>query len=108
MDDLAYLPYSAEQVEYLFSLIVDRYELQSGSTIVTSNTDVTDWWKFFPSKAMGMAFSDRLLDGARGVCFVGESIRQERSRRKSPNDETATARGPADGVGDDSTRPPAE
>lgn len=83
LDDLAYLPYSPEKVEYLFSLVFDRYELQAGSTIVTSNTDVTDWWQFFPSKAMGMAFSDRLLDGARGIRFTGESIR---TGRRPPND----------------------
>ena len=26
LDDLAYLPYSPEKVEFLFSLVVDRYE----------------------------------------------------------------------------------
>jgi len=84
LDDLAYLPYSAEKVEFLFSLVVDRYELECGSTIVTSNTDVTGWWQFFPSKAMGMAFSDRLLDGAQGIQLSGDSIRQDRRRvRKS-------------------------
>ncbi|MGH9360945.1 MAG: ATP-binding protein, partial [Thermoanaerobaculia bacterium] len=64
LDDLAYMPYAPERVEFLFSLIVDRHELAIGSTIVTSNTDVTEWWQYFPSKAMGMAFSDRLLEGA--------------------------------------------
>lgn len=81
LDDLAYLPYSPEKVEYLFSIIVDRHELRTGSTIVTSNTDVTDWWQFFPSKAMGMAFSDRLLEGAQGIRFTGESIRVPQGRR---------------------------
>jgi DNA replication protein DnaC len=80
LDDLAYLPYSPEKVEFLFSLVVDRYELKKGSTIVTSNTDVEDWWQFFPSKAMGMAFSDRLLHGAQGIRFSGESIRKPRRR----------------------------
>jgi DNA replication protein DnaC len=79
-DDLAYLPYSPEKVEYLFSLVVDRHELKSGSLIVTSNTDVTEWWQFFPSKAMGMAFSDRIIDGAQGILFTGESIRKPRYR----------------------------
>ena len=82
LDDLAYMPYAPEKVELLFSLIVDRHELERGSTIVTSNTDVTDWWQYFPSKAMGMAFSDRLLDGAQGIRFSGESIRQSRSRSR--------------------------
>lgn len=81
LDDLAYLPYAPEQVEYLFSLIVDRHELEIGSTIVTSNTDVTEWWQYFPSKAMGMAFSDRLLEGAQGLKLSGPSIRPTRPPR---------------------------
>jgi DNA replication protein DnaC len=85
LDDLAYMPYSPEKVEYLFSLIVERHELKGGSTIVTSNTDVTEWWQFFPSKAMGMAFSDRLLEGAQGIRFTGESIRNP--KRKPPPPE---------------------
>jgi DNA replication protein DnaC len=82
LDDLAYLPYSPEKVEYLFTLIVDRYELKETSTIVTSNTDVTEWWQFFPSKAMGMAFSDRLLEEAQGIRLSGESIRNPKVRPK--------------------------
>jgi len=62
--------------------VVDRYEIEGGSLIVTSNTDVTDWWQFFPSKAMGMAFSDRVLDGAQGIRLTGESIRKERKQPK--------------------------
>ena len=91
LDDLAYLPYTPEKVEYLFSLVVDRYELQRGSTIVTSNTDVTEWWQFFPSKSMGMAFSDRVLDGAQGILLTGESIRKPRYRmkgKKPPEDSS--------------------
>jgi DNA replication protein DnaC len=82
LDDLAYLPYSPEKVEYLFSLVVDRHELKTGSLIVTSNTDVTEWWQFFPSKSMGMAFSDRVLDGAQGIRLTGESIRKPRGKPK--------------------------
>jgi DNA replication protein DnaC len=81
LDDLAYMPYAPERVEYLFSLIVDRHELEIGSTIVTSNTDVTEWWQYFPSKAMGMAFSDRLLEGAQGFKLSGPSIRPTRPPR---------------------------
>lgn len=79
LDDLAYLPYSAEKVEYLFSLIVDRYERKRTSTIVTSNTDVTEWWQL---KAMGMAFSDRLLEEAQGIRLSGESIRGTKGKPK--------------------------
>ena len=83
LDDLAYMLYPAEKVEYLFSLVVDRYELRRGSMIVTSNTDVTEWWTFFPSKAMGMAFSDRILDRSQGIRLEGPIIRQERTRSET-------------------------
>jgi DNA replication protein DnaC len=96
LDDLAYMPYAPERVEYLFSLIVDRHELEIGSTIVTSNTDVTEWWQYFPSKAMGMAFSDRLLEGAQGLKLSGGSIRPTRpprgaSGRPAPTDSPPSA-----------------
>jgi DNA replication protein DnaC len=90
LDDLAYMPYSPEKVEYLFSLVVDRHELKKGSIIVTSNTDVNEWWQFFPSKAMGMAFSDRLLEGAQGLRFSGESIRKPRTKRPPKPQEPDT------------------
>lgn len=108
LDDLAYLPYSREKVEYLFSLVVDRYELKRGSTIVTSNTNVTDWWRFFPSKAMGMAFSDRLLDGAQGVLFGGESIRQGRSKRAPRTPREGNGAEVSDKTTDDSDKPQAD
>lgn len=96
LDDLAYLPYAPEKVEFLFSLIVDRHEIKSGSTIVTSNTDVEEWWRFFPSKAMGMAFSDRLLDGAQGIRLTGPSIRGPRGKRPAR---------PGDGTGKEDEKP---
>jgi len=76
LDDLAYMPFAPEKVEYLFRLVHDRTEKKSGSLIITTNTDVKEWWSFFPSKAMGMAFSDRALGGAIGIKFTGKSIRQ--------------------------------
>jgi len=75
LDDLAYLTFDPEKVEYLFRLIFDRTEKKTGPIIVTTNSDVREWWKYFPSKAMGMAFSDRVLGGAIGIRFTGPSIR---------------------------------
>ncbi|MCI0480728.1 MAG: ATP-binding protein [Candidatus Dadabacteria bacterium] len=75
LDDLAYMPFAPEKVEYLFRLICDRTEKKTGSLVMTTNSDVREWWSFFPSKAMGMAFSDRVLGGAIGIKFTGPSIR---------------------------------
>jgi len=80
LDDLAYMPFAPEQVEFLFRLVVDRTEKKTGPLIVTTNTDVHEWWQFFPSKAMGMAFSDRVLGGAIGIKFSGPSIRMNRNK----------------------------
>jgi DNA replication protein DnaC len=77
LDDLAYMPYAPEKVEYLFRVVFDRTEKKTGALIVTTNTDVKEWWSFFPSKAMGMAFSDRVLGGAIGIKFTGTSIRRD-------------------------------
>jgi len=77
LDDLAYMPFAPEKVDFLFRLVFDRTEKQTGPVIITTNTDVKEWWQFFPSKAMGMAFSDRVLGGAIGIKFSGTSIRKE-------------------------------
>ena len=61
------MPFNPEQVEFLFRVIFDRVERKAGPIIVTTNTDVNEWWQFFPSKAMGKAFSDRILGGAIGI-----------------------------------------
>ena len=63
-------------------VVFDRIEKQTGPVIVTTNTDVKQWWRFFPTKAMGMAFSDRVLGGATGIKFTGPSIRHEPKKRK--------------------------
>jgi len=83
LDDLAYMPFSPDKVEFLFRLVYDRAEKKIGSLLVTTNTDVKEWWTFFPSKAMGMAFSDRVLGGAIGIKFTGNSIRS--SPPEKPN-----------------------
>lgn len=88
LDDLAYMPFAPEQVEFLFRLVFDRTEKQLGPIIVTTNTDVKEWWQFFPSKAMGMAFSDRILGGAIGIKFSGPSIRGSRDKPSPPADST--------------------
>ncbi len=77
LDDLAYMPFAPEKVDFLFRLVFDRTEKKTGPVIVTTNTDVKEWWQFFPSKAMGMTFSDRILGGAIGIKFTGASIRRE-------------------------------
>lgn len=82
LDDLAYMPYAPEQVDFLFRVVFDRTEKGTGPIIVTTNTDVREWWQFFPSKAMGVAFSDRILGGAIGVKFMGPSIRGERDKKE--------------------------
>ena len=82
LDDLAYMPFAPEKVDYLFRLIFDRSEKKTGPVIVTTNTDVKEWWSFFPSKAMGMTFSDRVLGGAIGLRFTGKSIRRAPRKQK--------------------------
>jgi DNA replication protein DnaC len=92
LDDLAYMPFAPEQVEFLFRIVFDRTEKRTGPVIVTTNTDVKEWWQFFPSKAMGMAFSDRILGGAVGIKFSGPSIRAQRPQPAASSDPTNNER----------------
>ena len=84
LDDLAYMPFSPDKVDFLFRLVYERAEKNIGSMVVTTNTDVKEWWTFFPTKAMGMAFSDRVLGGAIGIKFTGDSIRAAPRKTPSP------------------------
>lgn len=80
LDDLAYMPFDPEKVDFLFRLVFDQTEKKNGALIITTNSDVRQWWQYFPNKAMGMAFSDRALGGALGIKFTGDSIRRRKDK----------------------------
>ncbi len=40
LDDLAYMPFNPDKVDFLFRLVYERAEKSIGSLVVTTNTDV--------------------------------------------------------------------
>ena len=80
VDDVGLRALRAEESEDLHDLIRARYE--RGSTILTSNRDITEWPSLFGDPLMASAAMDRLLHHAHVVTLEGESYRNP-SRRKA-------------------------
>ena len=79
LDELGFLPLTADDATFLFELINKRY--QSGkSTIVTSNKSYGQWGKIFPDDTLAVATLDRLLHHATTVSIRGESYRLKNRR----------------------------
>ena len=70
--------------EYLFELIMRRYELRS--TMMTSNRPIEDWGKLIGDVPTAGAILDRLLQHAEIIPFKGKSYRL--SKRREQNSET--------------------
>ena len=93
LDELGFLPLSADDATFLFKLINKRY--QSGmSTIVTSNKSYGQWGQIFPDETLAVAILDRLLHHATTVSIRGESYRL-RNRRDSGLSSLPNAHGDA-------------
>jgi DNA replication protein DnaC len=73
IDDLGLRPLRNEELEDLYELIRSRYE--KGSTVITSNRDVTEWPALFGDPLMASAAMDRVLHHANLVVLDGRSYR---------------------------------
>ena len=59
IDEIGYLPIGEEEAKMFFQLIDMRYEKKS--TIITSNINLSDWWKVFSDSLIASAILDRLV-----------------------------------------------
>lgn len=62
LDDFGFRRYDNKEAEILYALSDER--LGSGTTIITSNRPVIDWYGVFPDPVIGGAVLDRLVSGA--------------------------------------------
>jgi DNA replication protein DnaC len=74
LDELGFLPLSAEDATFLFEAVNKRYQARK-STIVTSNKSFGGWSDIFPDTVLATALLDRLLHYAVTVNIRGESFR---------------------------------
>lgn len=85
IDDMGLKQLPKKAGEYLFEVIMRRYELRS--TIMTSNRPIEDWGKLIGDVPTAGAILDRLLQHADIIPFKGKSYRL--SNRDEGNTEMA-------------------
>jgi len=81
VDDVGLRPLEAEEPIDLYEVIRGRYE--RGSTVLTSNRAVEEWYPLFKDELMASAAMDRLLHHAHVVVMEGSSFRNPPKGRKS-------------------------
>lgn len=79
VDELGYLPFEPDAAHLFFQLVSRRYE--RGSTLVTSNRNVTEWATVFGDGVVATAILDRLLHHSHVITIRGESYRLREKRR---------------------------
>ena len=95
VDEVGYIPFSAEGAQLLFQVFSDRYE--KGSMIVTSNLPFAQWTSVFGDAALTAALLDRLTHHCAIHQFDWESIRFTESlgaagkRKKKPRSAEGSA-----------------
>jgi DNA replication protein DnaC len=93
IDDLGLRPLRHEEPEDLYEIIRQRYE--RGSTIITSNRAVDEWYPLFGDQLLASAAMDRLLHHCHIVEMAGDSYRNPpprtpRRRATTPPDDERT------------------
>ena len=73
IDEVGYTRLSAEQAQWLFELVVARYE--RGALIVTSNLSFAAWGELVGDAVLASALLDRLLHHAEVITINGRSYR---------------------------------
>ena len=81
IDDLGLRPLTDSQPDDLHEIIRKRYE--NGSTIITSNRDVEEWYPLFNNPLLASAAMDRLLHHVHVIKLEGESYRTSKKSKKS-------------------------
>ena len=81
LDDIGYIKPTDQEAQVLFELIAHRYE--TGSLIITSNQNFSEWDKIFGDAIMTVAAIDRLVHHATVLEFDGDSFRKKTSIKRA-------------------------
>ena len=73
IDDLGLRPLRHEEPEDLYEVVRQRYE--HGSTLITSNRSIEEWYPLFGDELLASAAMDRLLHHAHLIVMEGHSYR---------------------------------
>jgi DNA replication protein DnaC len=96
IDDMGMKQLPKRSGEYLFEIIMRRYETRS--TVMTSNRPLEDWGKLIGDVPSATAILDRFLHHAEIVQITGKSYRLRQGGRTSARDEEPAKPGDAEEV----------
>ncbi len=88
IDDMGMKQLPKRSGEYLFEIIMRRYELRS--TIMTSNRPLEDWGKLIGDVPSATAILDRFLHHAELIAVKGQSYRLRNKAAKEPTKNAAS------------------
>lgn len=97
IDDMGMKQLPKRSGEYLFEIIMRRYELRS--TIMTSNRPLEDWGKLIGDVPSATAILDRFLHHAELITIKGKSYRLRNKAVKEPT-KKATGQNSAEAEGE--------
>lgn len=91
VDDLGLRPLVHDEALDLYEIVRRRYE--HGSTVITSNRDIEEWYPLFGDALLASAAMDRLLHHAHTVIMDGDTYRNPppAKRAKRGNGRSGTA-----------------
>ena len=94
IDDMGMKQLPSKSGEFLFEIIMRRYELKS--TMMTSNRPVEDWGKLIGDIPAAAAILDRFLHHAEVIEITGKSYRDPNRDKQPPKTEPKKRRGRQD------------
>jgi DNA replication protein DnaC len=92
VDDMGMKQLPKKSGEYLFEIIMRRYETRS--TIMTSNRPLEDWGKLIGDVPSATAILDRFLHHAEIISITGRSYRLRNAHSSAPADDSKPAQVP--------------
>jgi DNA replication protein DnaC len=95
IDEIGYTKLTEVQANALFELVRDRYE--QGSTILTSNTNFSEWGHLLSNEVLATALLDRLLHHAEVISIPGKSFRMKDRTPSSKGKNTSAKQDPEKG-----------
>ena len=88
IDEIGFLPFSAQESKLLFDVIAKRYE--KGSVILTSNLPFGQWGQIFANDtALTSALLDRVLHHSHILSIKGESYRIKEKKQAGLMDQSS-------------------
>ena len=94
IDDMGMKHLPNKSGEFLFEIIMRRYELKS--TMMTSNRPVDDWGKLLGDVPAAAAILDRFLHHAEFIEITGKSYRDPHRDKQPPKTNRKKRRGDQD------------